>query len=347
MIVANLRQSFSALNICKFYVDNFQRMCYTVCVMSNFITTLIMVGIMLAYAVPGFILVKIKAIKPESISAFSRVLMYICQPALTLYSFNKADFSKALGINLLIFFAIITVLQIIFIGFFFLIFRKNSEDIRYRVATVATTLSNCSFLGVPLLEAIFPESPNVAAYSMMYFLSMNLLGWTVVSAIITRDKKYISLKKMFLNPAIISIAISLPFFITGFKIGSQNGKLLGQIENMISILGKMTTPLCMLVMGMRLATVKPKSLFVSPLQYLSVAINQIVFPLCTLGVLALLRVNAELMWCMFIMCACPVASVVQNYAEILGEGQETAANTVLLGTILSVVTLPLLALILR
>ncbi len=300
---------------------------------------------MLAYAVPGYILIKAKAIKPDSISAFSRVLMYVCQPALTLYSFNKADFSRELGINLLIFFGIITALQLLFIGLFGFIFRKKFDDVKYRVATTATTLSNCSFLGVPILEAIFPDSPNVAAYSMMYFLSMNLLGWTLISAIITRDKKYISAKKMFINPATISIALSLPFFITGFKISSQNGQALGQIENMINILGKMTTPLCMLIMGMRLATIKPKNLFINPLQYFAVAINQIVFPLCALGLLMLLRVNSELTMCMFVMCACPVASVVQNYAEILGEGQDVAANTVLLGTLSSIATLPLLALL--
>ncbi|WP_251547855.1 AEC family transporter [Pumilibacter intestinalis] len=313
--------------------------------MREFTTTLITVGIMLAYAVPGYILIKAKAIKPDSISAFSRVLMYVCQPALTLYSFNKADFSRELGINLLIFFGIITALQLLFIGLFGFIFRKKFDDVKYRVATTATTLSNCSFLGVPILEAIFPDSPNVAAYSMMYFLSMNLLGWTLISAIITRDKKYISAKKMFINPATISIALSLPFFITGFKISSQNGQALGQIENMINILGKMTAPLCMLIMGMRLATIKPKNLFINPLQYFAVAINQIVFPLCALGLLMLLRVNSELTMCMFVMCACPVASVVQNYAEILGEGQDVAANTVLLGTLSSIATLPLLALL--
>lgn len=313
--------------------------------MQEFKTTLIMVGIMLVYAVPGYILIKVKAVKSESISSFSKVLLFVCQPALTLYSFNKADFSKQLGINLLIFLAIITVAQLAFIGVFYLIFRKKMDDVRYRITTVATTLSNCSFLGVPLLEAIFPDSPNVAVYSMMYFLSMSLLGWTLVSAIITRDKKYINIKKILINPATLSIAISLPFFFTGYKIGFENGELAGQIERMIDILGKMTTPLCMLVMGMRLATVKFKSLFTNWMQYFAIAINQIVFPLCVLGALWLLGVDAELRVCMFIMCACPVAAVVQNYAEILGEGQDTAANMVLLGTMSSIVTLPLMALL--
>lgn len=313
--------------------------------MQEFKTTLIMAGIMLAYAVPGFILIKTKLVKSDSISSFSKLLMFVCQPALTLYSFNKADFTKQLGINLLIFLAIITIAQLIFIGVFYLIFRKKMDQVKYRITTVATTLSNCSFLGVPLLEAIFPDSPNVAVYSMMYFLSMSLLGWTLVSAIITRDKKYISIKKILINPATLSIAVSLPFFFTGFKIGAQNGQLLGQIGNMIDILGKMTTPLCMLVLGMRLATIKIKSVFDNWIQYFAVAINQIVFPLCVLGLLTLLGVDTELRSCMFIMCACPVAAVVQNYAEILGEGQGAAANMVLLGTMSSIVTLPLMALL--
>lgn len=313
--------------------------------MAEFKTTLIMVAIMLAYAIPGFILIKVKAVKSDHISSFSKLLMFVCQPALTLYSFNKANFTKELGVNLLIFLGIITLVQLVFIGGFYLIFREKMSDVRYRITTVATTLSNCSFLGVPLLEAIFPNSPNVAVYSMMYFLSMSLLGWTLVSAIITRDRKYISVKKILLNPATLSIAVSLPFFFTGFKINADNGQLLGQIENMINILGKMTTPLCMLVMGMRLATIKFKSLFSNWMQYFAVVVNQVVFPLCVLGLLMLFGVDEELKWCMFIMCACPIAAVVQNYAEILGEGQDTAANMVLFGTIASIVTLPLMALL--
>jgi len=313
--------------------------------MQAFLTTLTMVGIMLLTAIPGYILVKVKAIKSENISSFSKVLMFVCQPALTLYSFNKADFSRALGLNLLIFFGIVTAAMLLFLGLFYIIFRKKSDDIRYRITTVATTLSNCSFLGVPLLEALFPSSPNVAAYSMIYFLSMNLLGWTLVSSIITHNKKYISVKSMFLNPAMLSMLVAVPLFITGFKISAQNGQFLGQLENMINILGKMTTPMCMLIMGMRLATIRIKDLFTNVLQYFAVAINQIVFPLFVFAVLYLLQVDKELSLCMFIMSACPVASVIQNYAEILGEGQAIAANTVLLGSICSIATLPLLALL--
>ena len=271
--------------------------------------------------------------------------MFVCQPALTVYSFNKADFTPELGINLLIFLGIVTAIQLIFLGFFFLIFRKKFSEVRYRVATVATTLSNCSFLGVPLLEALFPDSPNVAAYSMMYFLSMNLLGWTVISALISQDKKYISIKKVLINPATISIAVALPLFLTGFKLDAVNGPFFEQLGIMFTVLGKMTSPLCMLIMGMRLATLPFKKLFTNWLQYFAVGVNQLIFPLCVLGIITLIPVDPELRLCMFVMSACPVASVVQNFAELIGEGQEAAANTVLLGTITSIISLPVLALL--
>ena len=45
------------------------------------------------------------------------------------------------------------------------------------------------------------------------------------------------------------------------------------------------------------------------------------------------------------MMACPAASVVLNFAEMLGEGQETAANLVLLSTMLSALTIPLMVLL--
>ena len=88
-----------------------------------------------------------------------------------------------------------------------------------------------------------------------------------------------------------------------------------------------------------------KSIFNEPLPYLCIFINQIVFPLVALGVLTLLGLDGELKWCMYVMCACPIASVVLNYAELVGQGQEMAAKCVLLGTLSCIVTLPVLSLL--
>lgn len=308
--------------------------------MSAFLTTLIWVAIMLAYAVPGFLVVKTKMVKATAIPAFATVLMYVCQPGLTLYSFNLADYTPQLLKNMGIFFGIVTALQITFLMFFYLLWKKKFNDVKYRIGSVATVLTNCSFFGVPILQALFPDNQNVAVYSMMYFLSMSLIGWTLASFIISGDRKYISIKKILINPATLSIAVALPLFLTSTKLPAE-------IADMATVLGKMTTPMCMLVMGMRLATMKIKPIFTDGMQYLTVFINQVIFPLTAFAIVWFMPVDLELKQCLYVMCCCPVASVVLNYAEILGQGQERAANTLLLGTILSIVTLPVLVLLMN
>ena len=223
-------------------------------------------------------------------------------------------------------------------GAFYLLFRKKQQDVRYRIYTVASTFGNCAFFGVPILEALLPGT-NAVVFSNMYFVSMSLLGWTVASAIITHDRKYISVKKIVFNPAVIIMAVALPLFML-------NIKLPGQLYGAVSIVGKMTTPLCMIIMGIRLGSMSFKKIFAGKLQYLIVFVKQMIFPLLALGVACLLPWEGYIRQAMFIMACCPVASVVLNFAELLGEGQEDAANMLLLGTMLCIVTMPVMLLIL-
>lgn len=109
----------------------------------------------------------------------------------------------------------------------------------------------------------------------------------------------------------------------------------------------MSTPMCMLIMGMRLATVKLKSLFCTPSQYVVVFIKQMIFPFIGMLLIWFLPFEQYVKYSMFILSAAPIASVVLNFSEMLGEGQENAANLVLLGTVFSVATLPVMTLILQ
>lgn len=304
----------------------------------DFILTLTSVGILLLYAVPGFILSKVKAIKTDVLPAFSKVLMYVCQPCLTLYTFNDVEYSWPLFKQMLLFLLAITVVQLIMMGAFYLAFLKKQEDVRYRIYTVASTFGNCAFFGVPILESLLPGT-NATVFSNMYFVSMSLLGWTVACAVITHDKKYISVKKIVFNPAVIIMAVALPLFVFGIKLPT---KLYGAV----SLMGKMTTPLCMLIMGIRLGSMSVKAIFSGKLQYFIVFVKQMVFPLLALGAAYLIPWDTYIRQAMYIMACCPVASVILNFAELLGEGQEEAADMLLLGTIFSVVTMPVMLLLL-
>lgn len=307
--------------------------------MELFLITLTTVGIMLAYAIPGFVTVKTGIIKPQAISAFAVILMYVCQPCLTIYSLTRVEYSRDVFVRMMIFLALTFVLQAVVLGVYYLIFRKKQDNVAVRISNVAVAFGNVGFLGVPLLESIFPDNPEVLVYSTAFLIGMNLLGWTFASAIITRDKKYVSIKKAIFNPATVGLIIGLPLFFIGAKMPTQ-------LDAMITLLGKMTTPLCMLIMGMRLAVNSPRSVFCRPMQYVVVVFKQVIFGLIALLLVWFLPLPTYFKETMFILACTPVASVVLNFAEMLGEGQETAANLVLLGTMSSIVTIPMMTLIL-
>ena len=307
--------------------------------MNSFFITLTAVAIMLFYAIPGYILIKRKQIDQKAIPAFANVLMYVCQPCLTIYSVSKVAYSISIVKDIAVVLIFSIILQLMMLLLFYMVFKKKKSDVKYRVCTIATTLGNCAFMGVPLLEAIMPDNPEAIVMSTSFCVGMNLIGWTVASAIITDNKKYMSIKKAIFNPAVLSLIVAIPLFITGTNLPNQ-------LNDMVTILGKMSTPMCMLIMGMRLATVELKSIFTDKLQYLIVIIKQILMPLIAILLFKLLPVDDYLIKTMFILCATPIASVVLNFAEMLGEGQKTAANLVLLGTLSSILTIPIMMLIL-
>lgn len=307
--------------------------------MATFFIALVTVGVMLFYAVPGFLLVKSKLIKSDSISAFAKLLMYVCSPMLVIYSFLNVDFSWELVGKMAFAFVFAIAVMIIFVFVFSLIFKKKQDDAKYRIYTLATVFPNCAFMGVPILQAVLPDYPDALAFSVMFSMALNISAWTVGSFIITKDRKYISPKKVFLNPQMFALAVAIPLFVLGVKLPDQ-------LDSMVTLLGKMTTPLCMLIMGMRLASTPVKGIFMRPMQYLIIGIKQLILPLLVFLILLPLPIDQNMKATMYIIFACPVASVILSFAEMLGEGQESAANMVLLGTSLSAVTIPIMCLLL-
>lgn len=300
----------------------------------------IAVLVLLLAAVPGYIMIKKKMVSEDCIPGFSKVMIYFCQPCLAIYTFASATYTPEKLLDLGIFTLISIAINAIMLGGVFLLMRKKHKDAAYRIMTVATTFANCAFFGIPVIEAVMRESASgLIIYTTVYAVIMNVMGWTVGSAIISGNAKYIAPKKIFLNPAMIGAVIAFLLFVLQIPIQAD-------LQNMITIAGKMCTPLSMIIMGMRLATVDLKTIFCDLRIYLTIAVKQIVMPLVGFIMVLFLPISYEIKAAFFIICACPVASIVLNFSEMLGEGQKEAASSVLLGTMLSIVTMPLMMLLL-
>ena len=308
-----------------------------------FLNTFLTVAIIMIYAVVGFCIIKFKLIKKESIPDFAKFLMYICQPILIIYSFNQATYTKELGKTLLIASGLILAIFILFLGIFFLIFRKKyQEKVAYRIYTIASCFGNVGFLGVPILEAVFKDNQvalgTALAISSVFLVIMNEIGWTIGSLIISLDKKYVRLKMIFLNPSILAIYVAIPLFLLNVKVPDR-------LDSVVTILAKMTTPLCMVILGMRLAVTNVKVVFCNYKTYIIIFIKQIVMPLVMLLFVVFLPIDTPVKQALVILASAPIASVVLNFSEMVGEGQEDAASLVLCGTILCILTMPLITLL--
>ena len=305
-----------------------------------FFTALRAVAILLAAAIPGYLFTKKKMLSEACIPGLSKILVYVTQPCLAVYTFKSTAFSTEKLIEVGIFACLAVLIHAVMIGGAYLILHGRYDKAVYRVMTFAVGSANCAFFGIPIIEALLPEiASEVILFTTVYSLVMNMIGWTVGSAIMAQDRRYVSVKKIFVNPAFLGTAIALLLFITELPLPAD-------VMSMITAAGRMATPISMIVMGMRLGTMRFRGLFTNPRVYATVAAKQLVMPAIAFLIALVVPVSTELKTVFFIISACPVASVVLNYSEIVGEGQEEAAKMLLLGTMLSILTLPVMMLLL-
>lgn len=306
-----------------------------------FLITLSNVLITLLFILPGFILCKAKKAVADHLSTMSAVLVYGCSPCMIISSFIQLDFTPAAFGNMALFFGVTLVLQATFMLILYLIFKKKYADSKYRILTIGAVLGNVGFFGLPMVKAILPDYPEAMCYSAVYVVSMNILVFTVGVFCLTNDKRFVSVKSTFLNPTTLSLFVALPPYFFGVR-----QYLPEVLINALSLLGNMTTPLCMIILGVRLASVPFGKLFTRPIIYITCACKLIIFPLFCYLAVYFLPLDFAFKASILILSAVPCASVILNLAEMHRSETELAANCVLLSTLICFITIPLLVMLL-
>ena len=298
------------------------------------------VAIMLVYMMIGFCLCKSGKAVVSHAKSLSAILIYILGPCMIINSFLGLEYSRENIIQIGIYFIVSLLVQVIFFGALYVVFSRKYNDSKYRILTVGAVLGNVGFLGMPVVASVFPGVPIVLVYSSINVMSMNLIVFTIGTFMITNDKKYISVKNAILNPTTIAIIISLPLFIFGIHFPKT-------IESGIGLLGKMVTPICMLILGMRLSEAKLKAIFTRPFVYATCLLKLVVFPIVAFLLVHWIPwINDACKTTVVVLAMTPAGAIIQSLSELYECEQEFAANVVLLTTIISVVTIPLMAYIL-
>lgn len=312
---------------------------------------LITVIFLLLLTVPGLLFAKLKILPEKAGEMLSVIVLYCCQPIMNIVCFQGCSLTKKIAVNMLW----VAGLAIVVHGLLFLlltiIFAKKSREEKLGIVKYASVFSNCGFMGVPFLQSLFPDSEiqaEVLVYCAVVLAIFNILNWTVGVYFITGDKKQISLKKVLLNPVIISVFVGLLLFlilqkpIVEFAVaGSLWGKVLEKLMKSLHYISDMITPLSMFMVGTKLANIDLKYIFKNGYIFFVSAIKLILMPLLTIAIIALLPISSVVKYTLFFVLAMPSASSGAMMAVKYGKDGDFASACILMSTILCVLTIPL------
>ena len=307
----------------------------------SFEVVLTTVLLTLLYVAPGYLIGRTRKVSADHLSTLSAVLIYICGPCLHITAFLEMDFSWEGLKGMAQFFLATLILQTAFIGILYLIFRRRYDDSGYRIFTIGSVLGNVGFFGLPVVRTLMPEHPEAACYAAIYCIAMNVLVFTVGIFCLTKDKKYMSVRSALINPTLIGFYVALPLYML-----SARNFIPETLMNSVKLLGNTSTPLCMIILGIRLSTVPVKKLFSRPLVYGISLSKLLAFPLFCYVVTLPLPLPPAFRASILILSAAPCASIILNLAEMHHSETELSANCVLVSTLMCFLTIPVLTLLL-
>ena len=300
-------------------------------------TTLLIqqVLIMFMLAAVGFICFRTKKITMEGCRTISNILIYLSLPCVIINSF-LVEFSTEKLMGLLyssLAAALVMVVSVVISRLFF------SKD---AILNFASAFSNPGFFGIPLIVATL--SDGAVFYVAAFIAFVNLLQWSYGVALLTTStkekaswKKLLpSPKRLFTAPFMIATIIGLFFFLTRIPMPEL-------IHKGIQYISGVNTPLAMFTIGIYLAQTNPAKMFKKPKLYLLSAVRLLIVPLISMAVLFLLPAEfAEMKMALLIVAACPTGSNVAVYAQLYDSDYAYAVETVIISTLLSIITIPLI-----
>ncbi len=306
----------------------------------SFQVALTQVLITLFYIMPGYFVSKGRKASAQHLPTLSAVLIYACGPCLHISAFISIDFSWDVLRGMALFFLVTLVLQSAFMAILYFVFRARQEDARYRILNIGSTLGNVGFFGLPVIRALLPVHPEAACYSAIYCVTMNILVFTMGVFCLTKDKKYMSLKSALVNPTMIGFYIAMPLFMM-----SARQFIPAPLLSSLQLLGNMSTPLCMIILGIRLAQKPVKALFSQPFVYAISLAKLVAFPLFCYAAVYFLPLPMAFKASVLILSATPCASIILNLAEMHHSEMDLSANCVLMSTLLCFLTIPVMTLL--
>ena len=311
---------------------------------------------MFILAAVGYLLFKHGKITVEGSRTLANVLIYVSLPCVIASSFFVEFTPEKLQQLLMSTLAALAV-TVISVGLSRALCRGNA------VNAVAVAFSNCGFFGIPVLTAALGN--EAVFYVAMYIAFANIGQWTVAGRWMKAADENGNFRKagsgqtgaesgpadpqesigaivldvlsrLRKAPFMIALVIGLFFFLTGLKMPAIPARA-------ISFLAGLNTPIAMFTVGIYMAQTDIAAMFRKKMLYWVSFVRLLLIPLVTLAALSLIpNTYLPLKTAYIITSSCAVGSNVAVYAQLFDADYTYAVETVVISTLLSIVTLPVI-----
>ena len=295
--------------------------------------------LLLLLIITGYIICKLDILTVEINKKISELIVRVTCPALIIGSVCKQKMSND-GVNIifLLFLGIILYLayilaSIIIVKFFNL---SKNEKIIYELMLI---FNNTSFVGIPVVKVLYGETSIF--YLVILHMSFNFLIYTygVMKLKPENENFQISLINI-LNSGIISAILGIIIYFLKLPIPNI-------IENYLMLLGEITIPLSLLLMGASLVKVPISKIFTNKKLIIFCLVKLLILPIVFYLIFSLFLTNKFYLDLIAISTALPAGSMIIMFSLKYDKEVSISSLGVVLTTIFSIGTLPIVVYLLN
>jgi predicted permease len=284
----------------------------------------------------GLIAAKKGIFSSEGNKTLNSLLLDIVSPILIFTSY-QTEFSPEKLENLLGVIILSLILLILAIVLSKVFIRAKGDDKVYLVERMSIMYTNCGYIGIPLMLALFGSEGVFLCTGVI--TALNIILWSYGVMMLKGSLDRTDILNIFRGPNMIAIIVGLICYVTNIRIPQI-------ILNPLSMIAGIVTPLTMLIIGATLSKCKIKELFFSARVYYIVFLHNIVVPLISLllyvFVLKRFFVVEPIVWLVtFIGMSCPVGASSPMFALKFDKDERYASTLLSVSTIFCILTIPI------
>ncbi|MCR4793385.1 MAG: AEC family transporter [Lachnospiraceae bacterium] len=280
----------------------------------------------------GIFLQKKGVLSEKSTPVISRIVVDICNPALTVSAILTGNITVTHR-DFLIGVLVSAVIYLVFIllGYIIPVLIRVPKDEK-KFYTLMTIYGNVGFLGIPVARAILPE--NAMLYVIICNVFYCLLFYTHGIIALSRGREKMNLRKV-LSPGVLMAVVALFIFWYDLEFPEV-------VVKTVDYIGCPTVFLSMLILG---ATVGRSNIAreVKDIRlWLFILIRMVAVPIAAVLVLRALSAPDDMIRTFCLMCAVPVGNLPMIQAEKSGERTDILSRGIIVTTVFSFLSITLL-----